>query len=309
MGVEATLRPPSELKPIGAFDMARRIIRVIATIASALVAIAVLGIAAIVFILPRLTHGEALTVLTGSMQPTIPPGSIVFVRPVDPHNVHIGDVITFAVKSNHYGTSLVTHRVVAEKLALDPSGDYQPEFTTKGDANNAPDVDPVLARNVRGVMWFHLPHVGGIRDAMHTKGGVASIFVIVLAGYAALQLVAAHKERRSGPANPRKQAAVPSWVSAELSAAESVTVARFNATGFDGASARAVTTLLGASLVGETADTFTVILISDVSGSQEDIEMLDALDPLNIWTSAKARKGSDSAQPMHRVISKVAPNA
>jgi len=277
--------------------MARRIIRIIATVASALLAIAVLSIAAIVFVLPRVTHGEALTVLTGSMQPTIPPGSIVFVRPVDPHNVRVGDVITFAVRSRHYGTSLVTHRVVAEKLALDASGNYQPVFTTKGDANNAPDVDPVLAQNVRGVMWFHVPHVGGIRDALHTKGGAASIVVVVLAGYAALQLVAGVKDgrrKRSDLTSKRQgDCALPAWVTAELATAEFLKVAQFSAAGFDAASARAAALLLGAVVVNETAEEFTVLLVSSPDRDHEDAQLLESLEPAAIWSSSGQRCGHE----------------
>jgi len=259
--------------------------------------VAVLGIAVIVFVLPRVTHGEALTVLTGSMQPTIPPGSIVFVRPVDPHNVHVGDVITFAVKSSHYGTSLVTHRVVAEKLALDPSGDYEPVFTTKGDANNAPDVDPVLAQNVRGAMWFHLPHVGGIRDAMHTKGGLAGIAVLVLAIYAGLQLVTAARERRQGASNRSQEPPVPSWVIGELANGRSVTVARY-AAGFEGASARAVARLLGAAVISETEESFTVLQVSPADRSYEDLTMVKFLNPVQLWTSSSPH-GADADLPLH----------
>lgn len=273
--------------------MARRMLKIVATIATALMTTAVLGIAVIVFILPRLTHGEALTVLTGSMQPTIPPGSIVFVRPVDPHNVRVGDVITFAVKSSHYGTSLVTHRVVAEKLALDSAGEYQPEFITKGDANNAPDLNPVQAQNVRGVMWFHLPHVGGIRDAMHTKGGVAGIAVVVLTIYAGLQVVAATRERRSEGSANAQQRGLPTWVVDELTNGRSVTVARFTASGFDGASARAVATLLGAGVITEAEGSFTVLLVSPAERSDADVTMLESLEPEALWTGL--RRSTDTA--------------
>ena len=41
----------------------------------------------VVIILPRATQGFAMTVLTGSMTPEIPVGSVVLVRPVDPNTV------------------------------------------------------------------------------------------------------------------------------------------------------------------------------------------------------------------------------
>ena len=58
-----------------------------------LLAFAVVVVAALVVttVLPRATHGSALTVLTGSMTPAIPVGSEVVVRPVDPRTLQPGD--------------------------------------------------------------------------------------------------------------------------------------------------------------------------------------------------------------------------
>ena len=50
---------------------------------------------AVLIVIPRTTHGAAMTVLTGSMSPTIPTGSVVIVRPVDPGTLHVGDVATY----------------------------------------------------------------------------------------------------------------------------------------------------------------------------------------------------------------------
>ncbi|MGN6129547.1 MAG: hypothetical protein ACTHOK_04325, partial [Nocardioidaceae bacterium] len=47
-------------------------------------ALAVGATLVVLVVIPRATHGSALTVLTGSMTPEIPVGSVVVVRPVDP---------------------------------------------------------------------------------------------------------------------------------------------------------------------------------------------------------------------------------
>src|SRR3569833_203769 len=51
----------------------------------------------VVIVLPRASNGAALTVLTGSMTPTIPVGSVVIVRPVDPQTLEVGDIATYQV--------------------------------------------------------------------------------------------------------------------------------------------------------------------------------------------------------------------
>src|SRR5215213_3108088 len=105
-----------------------------------------LGIA----IFPVVTGGAALAVLSGSMSPGLPVGGMAFVRPVDAATLEPGDVITFQRQPG--APELVTHRV----LAVDDA-DGSPVFTTKGDANEDADLDPVPASAVRGKIWFGLP--------------------------------------------------------------------------------------------------------------------------------------------------------
>jgi signal peptidase I len=142
---------------------------------------AVAGAIVVLFILPRLTGGSALTVLTGSMTPGIPVGSLAFIRPVDPATLRVGDVATYQRESGV--ASYVTHRVVG----IDPS--TNPEaFTFKGDANRGPDEDPVPGTAIRGQLWFHVPYLGSIRDALHGKAGLSLLAMFTLGGYALLQV-------------------------------------------------------------------------------------------------------------------------
>src|SRR5699024_1764038 len=71
--------------------------------------IAVLALAVLLAVVPRLLGGEALTVLTGSMQPTYSPGDVVVSVPQEEYQV--GDVVTFQPVSGD--PTLVTHRIVA----------------------------------------------------------------------------------------------------------------------------------------------------------------------------------------------------
>jgi signal peptidase I len=71
-------------------------------------------------------------VLTGSMTPTMPVGSLVLTQRVDASEVAVGDVITF--NDPRQPGREVTHRVAA--IESTPDG---PVIVTKGDANADPD--------------------------------------------------------------------------------------------------------------------------------------------------------------------------
>jgi signal peptidase len=76
-------------------------------------------------------------VLTGSMAPRFPAGTLVAVTPVDGHAVQVGDVVMF-VPPKPYGTPTggpIMHRVIS--VGHGPDGHLQ--LRTKGDANAAAD--------------------------------------------------------------------------------------------------------------------------------------------------------------------------
>jgi signal peptidase len=163
----------------------------------ALLAFALLVLASItiVAVLPRATNGSALTVLTGSMTPGIPVGSIVMVRPVDPQTLDVGDIATYQVKPDE--DTFITHRIT--KIHQTDKG---LTFTFKGDANRGPDLDDVPAGAIRGEVWFHVPYLGTIRDGLHGKGGITLVAMILLAGYALTQLSGGLRERKRNGDEP-----------------------------------------------------------------------------------------------------------
>ncbi|MBM7530694.1 signal peptidase I [Brevibacterium luteolum] len=143
-------------------------------------------------VVPRLMGWVPLTVLTGSMEPAIPPGSQVYVKPVEgASEVSVGDVITFM--PNPDDDTLVTHRVTG----IGVNGAGEKSFTTQGDANNAPDPEAVLPKQIRGVVVYHLPYVGHIALGIDGSTKIAAITVIglTLIGYAIWQLLLAGRDR------------------------------------------------------------------------------------------------------------------
>lgn len=196
--------------------------RHVMTWAARLAAGLVLGLVAfalvVLIVIPRATHGTAMTVLTGSMTPGIPVGSVVIDRPVDPGTLHVGDIATYQKTPGK--AEYITHRIVK----IDPSKSPT-EFTFKGDANRGPDITPVPATAIRGKVWFHVPYLGSIRDAIQTKGGLAGIAMVLLAGYALFQLAGAYKDRKGAqPSAPIDEARVP--VASSADAVDLATVQR-----------------------------------------------------------------------------------
>lgn len=84
---------------------------------------------------PHIFGYEMLTVLSGSMEPGIPTGSVIGVKPVeDTASLQVGDVITF--KANASSDMLITHRIIE----VQGEGNSL-QFITRGDNNDARDPD------------------------------------------------------------------------------------------------------------------------------------------------------------------------
>jgi signal peptidase len=143
------------------------------------VALLLAGLAALVVVVPALTGATALTVLTGSMDPALPAGSIVVVRPMTPADVRVGDVITYFPRAGE--DALLTHRVAG----VTSGSDGRISFVTKGDANDAADPVPVTEEQVAGAVWYSVPFVGALRAAVDPHLGWLRPFlgaVLVVAG-------------------------------------------------------------------------------------------------------------------------------
>jgi signal peptidase len=148
-----------------------------------------------VVVVPLALGWVPLTVLSGSMEPTVPTGSQVVVAPLegeaDAAGLSTGDVVTFMPRPDD--PTLVTHRIVG--VAVD--GEGRRSFTTRGDANAAPDADPVTATQLRGLVKYHVPWAGyaaTLLDAEQKRGGVVLV-AAALFGYALWQLVGAVRDR------------------------------------------------------------------------------------------------------------------
>ncbi len=109
-----------------------------------------------------------LVVRSGSMEPAIKTGSLVFVRPSEEYNV--GDIITF----NKINTKEpVTHRIKQIEEV-----DSTKIYTTKGDANNTLDLDKILGGQIIGKVFSHISYLGYVIAFTRTTPGFIILIII-----------------------------------------------------------------------------------------------------------------------------------
>ncbi|MGW0173595.1 signal peptidase I [Rhodococcus sp. NPDC003322] len=161
------------------------------SIVSWLVLLLLLVILALTIVIPRLTGSTPYTVLTGSMRPTHPPGTLIVVKPQDPTTLGVGDAITFQKESGN--PEVVTHRIVMTRL----NSLGERTFVTQGDANPSPDANPVVMEQVRGKVWYSVPYLGYVNNVITGKQRALLVTVVVsgLFLYAAAMFVGAFRDR------------------------------------------------------------------------------------------------------------------
>ncbi|AKT52642.1 hypothetical protein ADJ73_06950 [Arsenicicoccus sp. oral taxon 190] len=155
-----------------------------------------LGLLALTVVIPMVMHWVPLTVLSGSMEPTIPIGSQVIVKRVeseqDVASLQRGDVITFLPRPGD--NSLVTHRITS--VSVDSEGVHH--VKTKGAHNPSEDLEVKTVKQIRGVVVYHLPKVGYLANALNRDQKSRGIVVVAgaLFAYALWQLLGLLRSRR-----------------------------------------------------------------------------------------------------------------
>lgn len=141
----------------------------------------VLGTAILIFVIllcipftiPKIMGGQIYTVISGSMEPAIPVGSLVYVEGIAPEDVQENDVIAFY--GGRDANAIITHRVVENRIIMG-------EFITKGDANQTNDMNPVQYDNLLGRVEWSVPEVGVIAQMLTgMEGKIAAGSMIGLA--------------------------------------------------------------------------------------------------------------------------------
>ena len=112
-----------------------------------LMLLVVIGLA-VPLTVPNYFGYEVYNVVSGSMEPAIPIGSVIYVKHTDPVDIKKGDIIAF-----ESGESIIMHRVVDNKVV-------EGTFTTKGDANETEDMNEVPYTSLVGLVVRHVPVMG-----------------------------------------------------------------------------------------------------------------------------------------------------
>lgn len=133
---------------------------------------------AIVMVGVRVFGVQVYVVLSPSMEPKYPTGSLLYITPTDPEKLEVGDVITYQLTDS----ITATHRIVAI-VTDEATGEEQ--FKTKGDANEGADKGLVSKEDVVGKAVFCIPLLGYVAAFIQQPPGLyvaisAAVLMIAL---------------------------------------------------------------------------------------------------------------------------------
>ena len=140
---------------------------------------------------PTLLGYEIYNVTSGSMEPTLPVGSVIYVEHVKPESIQSGDIIAYYVDA-----VVVTHRVVENRFV-------EGEFVTKGDANEMEDFSNPHYRDLVGVVKYHFPYLGNY--LMIYSNPITKIYLMILAFCGVMFNILAGRMRRRAEEKFREQ--------------------------------------------------------------------------------------------------------
>ena len=104
--------------------------------------------------------------LSGSMRPAMEVGDLAIIVKTSPEKVEVGDIIHF-----WRDDAMVIHRVHEIRT------EGETLFITKGDANRAPDSDPILPSQIRGKLIYTIPKLGWA--SIYLKDGFSRAWTLV----------------------------------------------------------------------------------------------------------------------------------
>lgn len=116
--------------------------------------------ALVLIVVPKATGSQTYTVLTNSMAPKYSPGTFMVMKPVSFDELMYGDIVTFQLHSGR--PEVETHRIVG----FGATQEGEKTLITKGDNNGANDADPVRALQVKGKLFYAVPYVGFVANAL-----------------------------------------------------------------------------------------------------------------------------------------------
>ena len=150
---------------------------------------------------PHLMGYEVFDMANSSMEPEIPAGSAVYVRPADPVDVQVDEIVAY-----RSGGNVVIHRVVTNDGST-------AALTTKGDTGNEVDPNPVPYDHLIGVVAMHLPFLGYVMAIY--ESAVGRVYLVLTAACGIMLNIVAERMRE------RERARTMAWIAAERAARSS----------------------------------------------------------------------------------------
>lgn len=137
-------------------------------------------ILAIMLVGVRLFGLQVYSVLSGSMEPEYPVGSLIYVKKVDYKELKVGDPITYLLDED----TVVTHRII--EVLIDEEDPNTIRYFTQGDANDVPDGASVHYKNIIGKPVFSIPYLGYVSNYIQNPPGM---YIAIAAGAILILLV------------------------------------------------------------------------------------------------------------------------
>lgn len=133
---------------------------------------------------PSIFGYKPFVVLSGSMEPKINKGDLIFVKKIDAKNIKEKDIIAFRNTDN----TVTTHRVTSiSKTANNIC------FETKGDNNNVKDQELVCKKSIEGIYSSKIPKVGDLIIFVQEPIGFAVMMLTILIICVFIYLLSAKK--------------------------------------------------------------------------------------------------------------------
>lgn len=197
---------------------------ILRTCAYLLLAVAI-AFACITIIVPKVAGAIPVTILSNSMAPTMPVGSLAIIKPNTPlsqdalltkdadeiravsdySTLQLGDIVAY--QPDPGDPTLIVHRIIR----MSSHADGRMEYTTKGDNNRVADRDTVFDHQIRGTVWYHLPPpIGSLNTWLNHNPTNHLIAVILVAsiGYlwALMQFILPWRAQRKAARADARQA-------------------------------------------------------------------------------------------------------
>lgn len=134
---------------------------------------------AVILLMPRLFGYTPYAVLSGSMEPEYPVGSLIYVTATDPKTIQPGDDVTFLTTDGRTATHQAWENDTERRIIR-----TQGIANVNTDGSIMHDADPVPYDHVVGAPSLCLPILGYAASVMTTPAGKAILVAVAVASLA-----------------------------------------------------------------------------------------------------------------------------